>query len=65
MFSAANGVGKTCVSANIVANILWGKENENKYFDYPLFKEWPFPKRGRIISDPTNLEKNLIPTLKE
>ncbi len=65
LFSAANGVGKTATSANIVAHIIWGKDSENKYFDFPLFKEWPYPMRGRIVSDPTNIEKNLIPTLKE
>lgn len=65
LFSAANGVGKTCVSANIVAHILWGKESENPYFNLPLFKNFPFPKKGRIISDPENLKSNLIPTLKE
>jgi len=65
LFSAANGVGKTCVSANIVANILWGKDSDNPYFNHPLFKNFPFPKKGRIISDPENLKANLIPTLKE
>lgn len=65
LFSAANGVGKTATSANIVAHILWGKDSENPYFDYPIFKDWPFPKRGRIVSDPENLKINLIPTLKE
>ena len=65
LFSAANGVGKTATSANIIAHIIWGKESENPYFDYPLFKEWPYPKRGRIVSDPENLRINLIPTLKE
>lgn len=65
LFSAANGVGKTCVSANIVAHLLWGKDSENPYFDYPLFKDFPFPKKGRIVSDPENLKINLIPTLKE
>lgn len=65
LFSAANGVGKTCVSANIVAHILYGAESENKYFDLPLYKKFPFPKKGRIVSDPENLKVNLIPTLKE
>lgn len=65
LFSAANGVGKTCVSANILAHILFGKESENKYFDLPLFKNWPFPKKGRIVSDPENIKTNLIPTLLE
>jgi len=65
LFSAANGVGKTATSANIVAHILWGKDSENPYFEYPLYKNFPFPKRGRIVSDPKNVEANLIPTLKE
>lgn len=65
LFSAANGVGKTCVSANIVAHLLWGQDSENPYFDLPLFKDFPFPKKGRIVSDPENLKVNLIPTLKE
>jgi phage terminase large subunit-like protein len=65
LFSAANGVGKTATSANIVAHLLWGKDSENPYFDFPLFKNFPYPKRGRIASDPENLKVNLIPTLKE
>ena len=63
LFSAANGVGKTCAGANVVAHICF--DSENQYFNYPLFKNWPYPKRGRIASDPTNIDKNLIPTLKE
>ena len=65
LFSAANGVGKTAAGANVVANILWGKDSKNPYFDLPLFKDWPFPKKGRIASDPENLKGNLIATLKE
>jgi phage terminase large subunit-like protein/ssDNA-binding Zn-finger/Zn-ribbon topoisomerase 1 len=65
LFSAANGVGKTAAGANIVAHLLWGKDSENPYFNSPLFKKWPFPKKGRIVSDPENLKANLIPTLKE
>ena len=65
LFSAANGVGKTATAANMVAHILWGEESTNKYFDLPLFKNFPFPKHGRIVSDPTNISKNLIPTLEE
>jgi len=63
LFSAANGVGKTAAGANIIAHICF--ESENQYFNYPLFKNWPYPKQGRIASDPTNIGKNLIPALKE
>ena len=63
LFSAANGVGKTATGANILAHILW--ESNNKYFNYPLFKNWTFPKRGRIISDPTTVTQTLIPEIKK
>jgi len=62
MFSAANGVGKTAVSANVVANIVF--ENLNPYFDYPLYNKWPYPKQGRIVSYPSNLE-GVVGALKE
>jgi hypothetical protein len=66
LFSAANGVGKTAASVNIVANIIFGNENkENKWFDYPLYREWPYPKRGRIVSEAANIDKNIIPALQE
>jgi phage terminase large subunit-like protein len=65
LLSAANSVGKTAAGANIVAHIIWGSLSQNKYFDGPLYKKWPYPKRGRIASDPENLKINLIPTLRE
>jgi phage terminase large subunit-like protein len=65
LFSAANGVGKTAASANVVAHIIFGKESKNPYFNYPLYKDFPYPKRGRIVSSATNIEKNIIPALKE
>ncbi len=61
-FSAANGVGKTAAGANVLANILFG--SENKYFQDPIFKNWPFPKKGRIASDPSNIS-GVINSLKE
>jgi len=63
LFSAANGVGKTAVGANIVANICFGKQNE--WFEHPLYKKFPYVKRGRIISDPTTIKKQIIPELKK
>lgn len=62
LFSAANGIGKSATSANVVANIIW--PSENPYFQHDLFQNWPFPKTGRIVSEPTNVEKNIIPALK-
>jgi hypothetical protein len=63
MFVAANGVGKSCALVNILTNIVFGMQN--KYFDYPLFKNWPYLKRGRIISDPTTIKAKLIPELEK
>jgi hypothetical protein len=61
MFVAANGVGKSAAGANIVTNILFGPQSD--YFQYPLFQNWPYEKRGRIISDPTTIKEKIIPEL--
>lgn len=55
IFSAANGIGKTTLIVNVLANIIFGPQN--RYFDYPLFKDWPFPKRFRFVTDPKLLEE--------
>lgn len=55
IFSAANGVGKTTLIANVVANIFWGPRNQ--FFDYPIYKRWPYPKRFRFVTDPKLLEE--------
>ncbi|CAK0764248.1 hypothetical protein CCP3SC15_300006 [Gammaproteobacteria bacterium] len=48
----ANKVGKSCTAINILKNIFW--ENDPKWFNYPLFNSWPFPKRGRITATTKN-----------
>ena len=63
LFIGGNGTGKTSAGANIVANICYGVQN--KFFDYPLFKKFPYLKRGRIISDPTTIKEKIIPELKK
>ncbi len=55
IFSAANGIGKTTLIANVLANIFFGPQN--RYFDYPIFKEWPYPKRLRFVTDPKLVEE--------
>ena len=62
LFSAANGVGKTAAGANVIAHFAF--ESDNPYFEYPLFKKFPFPKKGRIVTDPKNTT-GVIDTLKE
>jgi phage terminase large subunit-like protein len=60
LFSAANGVGKTQAGANVVANFLFPGQND--WFGQKLFKNFPFPKRGRIVSDPGNIP-NIVKSL--
>ncbi len=55
IFSAANGPGKTCLLANILGNLIWGKQN--KWFNYSIFEDFPYPKRIRIATTPKNLEE--------
>jgi len=63
LFIGANAVGKTAVGVNIVINICYGPQND--YFKHPVFQEWPYIKKGRIISDPTTLKEKIIPELKK
>lgn len=59
--SAANGLGKTTALINTIGNICWGPQN--KYFKYPIFENWPYEKRLRIVSDPSQLKESApIPT---
>jgi phage terminase large subunit-like protein len=68
LFSAANGIGKTCIGANTFANFLFPKDQHgrkyNEWFNSPLFTKWPYPKRARIITDPTTVTSAIIPELK-
>ncbi len=63
LFVAANGVGKSCVGAMIIRAMCFG--SPNKWFNHPLFKEYPYLKKGRIISDPTTLKEKIVPELKK
>jgi phage terminase large subunit-like protein len=61
--SAANGVGKTRAGVNILAHLMY--PCGNPYFQAPLFKDWPFLKRGRIISEPTTVKSTTIREIKD
>ena len=63
IFIAANGVGKSASGANILTNIVFGPQND--YFKLPLFENWPYLKKGRIISDPTTIKEKIIPELQK
>lgn len=61
--SAANGVGKTALAANILSNLIF-PHDENWYFRDNFFKNFPYLKRGRIITDSALVEKNVVNELK-
>ena len=62
MFIGANGTSKTGTGANIVANIIFGVQSD--YFKgLPLFENFPYIKKGRIISDPTTIKEKIVPEL--
>lgn len=62
LFSAANGVGKTACGVNILCNILY--PDNNPWFNFPIYKRFPYLKRGRIVSDPTTIKDQIVPELK-
>lgn len=61
--SAANGVGKSTVGANILANMIF--PSDNKYFQNKMFQDFPFRKQGRIVTDSALVDKNIVEALKE
>lgn len=63
LFSAANGVGKTAGGVNILAHLMF--PIGNPYFQGELFKNFPYPKEGRIVCPHTTVESTTIPSLKE
>lgn len=61
VLSAANGIGKTTVLVNLARALIFGPDN--KFFKFPIFKDWPHPKRIRFVSDPSQVEEGApLPT---
>ena len=56
ILSAANGIGKTTLVVNLMAHLVFGPQNN--FFDVPLFRNWPFPKRIRYITDQKIVEES-------
>lgn len=63
LLSAANGVGKTRLGVNILAHLMYPCGNE--WFQGKLFKNWPYLKRARIVSDPTTVKSTIVKELKD
>lgn len=53
ILSGANRPGKSRTGFHILDNII--NEPQSKWFQYPLFQNWPYPKKGRIGSTAKNL----------
>lgn len=63
LLEAANGIGKTMLVAHFLAHLFWPIGSE--YFQGQLFHKWPYPKKGRIVSDPNTITETIIPMLKQ
>lgn len=61
MCTYANGVGKTLLATHIVSNLLKGPQNG--WFDYPIFQNFPFPKKIWYCSEPDIIIRKFIPEL--
>lgn len=61
--SAANGVGKTAAAAAMLGNLMYPND-QNQWFRGGLFDDFPYLKRGRIVTDSALVDKNLINELK-
>lgn len=60
---AANGIGKTTALVNTIGHLCF--PCDNRYFQQPLMANWTYPKRGRIVSDPTTIRETIAPALEE
>lgn len=60
---AANGIGKSTAMVNAMAHLMFPVGND--FFQQPLMKKWPYPKRGRIVSDATTIKETIVPALQE
>lgn len=56
ILSAANGIGKTTALVNIAGNIIFGPQNS--FFKFPIFEKWPYPKRIRFVSEPSQVKES-------
>lgn len=71
VFSAGNGVGKTCTGPNILANILFNpmapafRENKGARDFIRAFRERPKPWVGRICADKEGASKVVVPEIKK
>ncbi len=63
VLSAANKIGKSASTVAILANIIWSPQS--KAFDYPIYREWPYPKIAWICSTESALKEIIVPEMKK
>ena len=61
LYTFANGVGKSKISAHFVANIIYGPQNG--WFDYEIFRRWPYPRVIWYVSNAPALKDTVIPEI--
>jgi hypothetical protein len=60
-YFAANGTGKTETTLHIILNIISGIQNE--YFNYPMFRSFPYPKLCWYVSTSSGIKDVVVPEL--
>lgn len=63
IFSAGNGVGKSALMVNVIANLTASTRHISPWFKN--FTGFKTPNRGRIVSTNTNIQANIVPELKK
>ena len=61
LFTFANGVGKTSISSNILANFVL--DIQNGWFNYPIFNNYPYPKMIWYCSTGEAIKNTVVPEL--
>lgn len=59
LYTFANGVGKTTITVHIVGNIADGPQNG--WFDLPVFRDWPYPRKVWYCSTAEAIKNTVIP----
>lgn len=59
----ANGVGKTTESLRIMLNLIYGPQSG--WYDYPIFRSWPYPKVIWYCSEAESLVETVQPMIEQ
>lgn len=61
LITSANGWGKTTTSIHILLNIIYGVQNG--WFDYDVYKAFPFPKLCWYVTSSSALKNVILPEI--